>query len=275
MLVIKNLKELKDWRQEAQDKKIVFVPTMGALHEGHLSLIKRANTEGNCTVVSIFVNPLQFAPSEDLSKYPKTLEADLALCKQNNVSMVFTPSFDELYPEGTENLIKVIPTFGLANCLCGLSRPGHFEGVLTIVAKLFNLLQPYKACFGEKDYQQLVLITRMVEDLNFNLEIIPVETVRETAGKAKGLALSSRNSYLDEEHKALASEIYATLCKAKELILAGKAVKEVLKELNKDYFEYFEARHPLDLTITEQIPLRLFVAARVSSTRLIDNIEVK
>ncbi|MDX1920708.1 MAG: pantoate--beta-alanine ligase [Candidatus Caenarcaniphilales bacterium] len=278
MQIIKTLKELKNWRDGAKDKSLVFVPTMGALHEGHKALIQRANQEGGLTIVSIFVNPLQFAPTEDLSKYPRTLEADLELCKTNGVAAVFMPTFEELYPNGMQNLVKIVPPLDLANCLadclCGASRPGHFEGVLTVVAKLFNLVQPSKACFGEKDFQQLVLIKRMVSDLNFNLEIIPVPTVRETSESFKGLALSSRNRYLSEEQKILATEIYATLCKARELILSGEPVAKVIKDLTKDYFEYFEARDPESLQLSERLPLRLFVAVRIGSTRLIDNLAV-
>lgn len=199
----------------ARGVRLGFVPTMGALHAGHLSLIDRARAAGaQVVVVSIFVNPTQFGPNEDLSKYPKPLEADLALCRERGVDVVFTPSDKDMYPEGHSTWVFEDK---LSQPLCGQSRPSHFRGVTTVVAMLFNIVQPHLAVFGEKDAQQLALIRKMVRDLYFDLEIVPGPTVREP----DGLALSSRNRYLTPAQRPDALTLYQALQKAREMAEQG------------------------------------------------------
>jgi pantoate--beta-alanine ligase len=270
MQTVSSINDLKKWHSQQVSKNLGFVPTMGALHEGHASLIEAAREQNEIVVVSIFVNPLQFGPNEDLSKYPKTLEADLALCKEKGADLVFLPNAQELYPAGLNKLSKVKPIEELANCLCGLTRPGHFEGVLTVVLKLFNLVRPQRAYFGEKDYQQLALIKQMVVDFNLDIEIVPMPIMRTQSG----LALSSRNKYLTEQELSEAVKLSETLNKTKELIKAGNSISDVLKKLQQTYFEYFEARDPNTLELTNKLPARLFIAAKIGTTRLIDNCSI-
>ncbi|RMD70620.1 MAG: pantoate--beta-alanine ligase, partial [Gammaproteobacteria bacterium] len=191
------------WREKG--RQIAFVPTMGNLHRGHMALVERGRQIADRLVVSIFVNPLQFGPGEDYARYPRTLEQDALQLAEAGVDLLFAPSAEEMYPQGKRHTQVVVP--GLSDILCGASRPGHFQGVATVVAKLFNLVQPHVALFGEKDYQQLLIIRHMVRDLGMPVEVMSMPTVRE----ADGLALSSRNSYLTPEERRTAPFLYRTL----------------------------------------------------------------
>jgi pantoate--beta-alanine ligase len=252
-------------------RPVGFVPTMGALHAGHAALMERARKEVGSDaplVVSIFVNPMQFGPGEDLDRYPRTFDTDLELCAEQGVDVVFAPSVDEVYPGG-DPLVTVDPG-PLGTVLEGASRPTHFHGVLTVVAKLFGLVRPDVAVFGEKDYQQLVLIRRMVSDLCMGVDVIGADIVREEGG----LALSSRNRYLDDEHRRRATALSRALFAAREAGRTGAhaaldAAREHLAGIDVDY---------LELTGPDLGPAplsgaaRLLVAARVGDTRLIDNV---
>lgn len=272
MFIFSNFNDLLDWRASISGC-LGFIPTMGALHEGHTSLIRESRQNNDVCVVSIFVNPLQFGAQEDLSKYPRTLEDDLNICRTEKVDAVFLPELQQIYPN-QELITKVRPYPQLTNCLCGLSRSGHFEGVLTIVLKLFNLVRPHKAYFGEKDYQQYLLIKKMSEDFNLNIEIIPMPIIRADSG----LALSSRNKYLSLSEQKEASKLYIILKKAKSLILQNKSIKSTLESLKEENaqidFEYFEARHPESLELTKTLPAHLFIAAQIGPARLIDNLRI-
>jgi pantoate--beta-alanine ligase len=264
--------ELGRWRAQ-RPGRVALVPTMGALHEGHASLMRTARRHADTVVVSVFVNPLQFGEGEDLDRYPRTLEADLELCAAEGVDVVFAPSVAEVYPHGvrSEGAVTVDPG-RLGAVLDGASRPGHFTGVLTVVAKLFGLVQPDVAVFGQKDYQQLALITRMVGDLCLPVEVVGAATVRE----ADGLALSSRNRYLDADQRQAAVALSRALRAAQERASYGVpaarwAAMRVLKAEPAVELDY------LALTSTdlgeppETGEGRILVAARVGSTRLIDN----
>jgi pantoate--beta-alanine ligase len=250
--------------------KVVLVPTMGALHAGHRELLRRArNIPNTVLVASIFVNPLQFGPTEDLERYPRPLEADLEVCRDERVEIVFTPVREDMYPPGSQVTVHPGP---LGGELEGSVRGGHFVGVLTVVNKLFNIVRPDFALFGEKDYQQLVLIKQMVADLDMDTRVIGVPTVREP----DGLALSSRNVYLDEEQRKSAVALSAALAAGaykgtggKEEVL--KAAREVLAAHPEVALDYLEVRAPDLGPAPEQGEARLLVAARVGSTRLIDN----
>ncbi len=281
MKIIDSVRELIAYRNGLNpDLKIALVPTMGALHEGHLALLKEAKQKADIVIISIFVNPLQFGQNEDLNKYPRTLEKDIQLCKSIGVDLIFTPTAEEIYPEGQENLSKVIPRKKVANCLCGKTRPNHFAGVLTIVLKLFNLIQPTQAYFGEKDFQQLTLIRLMLKDLDLNIDIIPVSIVRNSGG----LALSSRNKYLTELEVSQASQIYLTLMETAENIKNKLSILEALNlaklNLSTQGFtiDYLEARSEdnLEIVNNKNSPFRLLIAAYfgINKTRLIDNLRV-
>lgn len=254
-----------------------FVPTMGALHGGHAALIQRARQECDVVVVSIFVNPLQFGPQEDLERYPRALEADTALCQQLGVDLLFVPSVAELYPAGMESLTVVEPPRELTERLCGRSRPGHFRGVATIVLKLLHLVQPDRAYFGQKDAQQLAIIRRCVADLNLDVEIIGCPIVRD----ADGLALSSRNQYLSAGDRATALALSQSLevattafrqgCfEAKQLL---EQVHHHLRQFPQLRLDYAELVHPQTLVPLERIETvgLLAIAGWVGQTRLIDN----
>lgn len=253
--------------------KVTLVPTMGALHAGHASLMHAAVEPagpGAAVVVSIFVNPLQFGPGEDLSRYPRTFEADLEVCAGAGVDVVFAPSVDEVYPGG-ESQVTVEPG-PVATILEGATRPTHFRGVLTVVAKLFCLVRPDVAVFGQKDYQQLVLIRRMVTDLCMGVEVVGAETVREDGG----LALSSRNRYLDDEQRSLALTLSRALRAGATAAGDGgdqvlAAAREVLAGSSGVELDYLALTSPELGEAPESGPARLLVAARVGSTRLIDN----
>ena len=258
-------------------ERIAFVPTMGALHDGHASLMRTARGATSGPVVaSIFVNPMQFAPTEDLDRYPRTLDADLELCAAEGVDVVFAPSVDEMYPGGfshdsARDGVTVAPGT-LADILDGASRPGHFDGVLTVVAKLFGLVRPDLAVFGEKDYQQLTLIRRMVRDLCMGIEIVGAETVRE----ADGLAMSSRNRYLDAEQRRAAVALSRALTAARARASYGVpsarwAAMAVLRAEPGLELDYLALTSP-DLGLAPEAGEgRILVAARVGTTRLIDN----
>ncbi len=258
-------------------KKIGFVPTMGALHIGHISLIEAALKDCDFVVVSIFVNPTQFGPGEDFEKYPRPLKADLEICEKVGVDVVFVPTPEQMYPG--KNIIWV-NVEKLTETLCGRSRPGHFRGVTTVCAKLFNIVAPDVAFFGQKDAQQAIVIKRMVADLNVPLEIVVCPTVREP----NGLAVSSRNKYLTEEQKQEASYIYKSLQKCREMIDAGtkdagKIIGEMRKVLNQvpeieiEYVSIVDAESLQGINHIAGTVLTA-VAVRIGTARLIDNILV-
>ncbi len=259
----------------AAGRRVALVPTMGALHEGHASLVRTARelVADGVVVVSVFVNPLQFGAGEDLDRYPRTLDADLEVCAREGVDVVFAPSVEEVYPGG-EPQVMVRPG-PLAKVLEGRSRPGHFRGVLTVVAKLFGLVRPDVAVFGQKDYQQLVLIQRMALDLNLGVEIVGAPTVREP----DGLALSSRNRYLDAEHRDAATALSRALRAASGSASYGVdvALDEARTELREHLvdLDYLVITDPDLGPLPDDVPAgteaRILVAARVGATRLIDN----
>lgn len=261
------------------DDTVAFVPTMGNLHEGHLSLVRQGLTMADHVVVSIFVNPLQFSPTDDLDAYPRTLEQDLELLAAEGVSVVFTPGVEDLYPAGLEAHTKVtVP--GLTDVLCGSQRIGHFDGVTTVVCKLLNLVAADIALFGEKDLQQLLVIKKMVADLGIPVRIESVPTQRNT----DGLALSSRNNYLTSEALDLAPALYRNLLAASDAIQGGARDYEglcsgVIQRLNKLGFvsEYCEARRCSDLLPAQEddTNIAIFCAASLEGTRLIDNIVIE
>lgn len=258
MKLLADVEKLRAWR--AEQGAIGFVPTMGALHEGHMSLVRRARQDGNPVLVSIFVNPTQFGPTEDLSTYPRTLESDLALCQEAGAAAVYAPTPEDMYRPGGTTWVDV---GAIAEPLCGQFRPGHFRGVATVVAKLFLRAQPQQAYFGEKDYQQLQVIRTMVGDLDFPIEIVGVPTVREP----DGLAMSSRNARLTPEARRQAARIYVAL-------QAGPArAAEVLKEAGIEP-QYLEFVDPVTLEPVTKPPGILAVAAYVGGVRLIDNLRV-
>lgn len=276
---IKEVREqIKEWKKAGLT--VGLVPTMGALHNGHLSLIKKAVEKCDKVVVSVFVNPIQFCPGEDLDKYPRTLDADQKLCESNGVNIVFAPTPSEMYGDcqmrTNDFLTYVIPPFFYVNKLCGKSRVGHFDGVCTVVNKLFNIVQPDFAFFGQKDAQQLIIIKKMVKDLNIPVEIIPCPIVREESG----LALSSRNKYLSEEDKIQALALSKILNNIKNCYKKGITDVEALKEtayqfLNDhhdlEYLEFMNEEN-LDEMTTADDHTRVFIACKVGGVRLIDNI---
>ncbi len=268
-------KQIEGYR--AHREKIGFVPTMGDLHDGHLSLIRRARAECDRAAVSIFVNPMQFGPNEDYKRYTRNIARDGKLCRKAKVDLLFTPTVATMYPAGFQTSVEVEH---LSRYLCGLDRPGHFKGVATVVAKLFNLIRPSVAYFGLKDYQQAMVIRRMVDDLSFPVKLKFCSTIRES----DGLALSSRNRYLSSEERLRALEIYRTLKLGRELIRGGLrnvgAVRQrMTRHLNQyaDRIHYVSIADPqsLEAVIHIKRPVLLAIAARVGKTRLIDNLLVK
>ena len=254
-----------------------LVPTMGALHEGHLSLIRAARERCTFVAVTIFVNPTQFAPGEDYETYPKTAEADLAACEAIGVDLVFTPAVETVYPPGCQTSIHV---GGVTEGLCGLRRPGHFDGVATVVAKLFHILPADLAFFGEKDYQQLVMVRRMVRDLNLPIEIVACPTMREP----DGLAMSSRNAYLSDRERRQAVSLSRALLRAADRMAVGerdaaeatRAIREEILAAGPADIEYVEV---VDTDTLERLnivdrPARICLAVRIGSCRLIDNVGV-
>lgn len=275
MQIIHTIAEMRAWRKTAGH--VAFVPTMGNLHEGHLSLVRAARERGDNVVVSIFVNRLQFGQGEDFDAYPRTFEDDCNKLRAEGVAVVFNPNEHELYPRIKQDF-NVEPPH-IQNELCGAFRPGHFRGVATVVTKLFNIVQPDVACFGKKDFQQLHVIRAMVDDLNMPVEVVPVDT-----GRAEdGLALSSRNSYLSAEDRAEAPRLYRNLAAIRDALLAGNSDYADLEQAAKDDLtahswsvDYVEVREVETLEIAHAGSHHVVVlaAARLGRTRLIDNIEV-
>ncbi len=259
----------------AAGRRIALVPTMGALHEGHRELVRHARRApgASVTVVSIFVNPLQFGVGEDLDRYPRPLKADLEACRDEGVELVLTPAVDDVYPPGSDTTVAPGP---LGAQLEGAVRPGHFAGVLTVVAKLFHVVGPDVAFFGDKDYQQLVLIKKMARDLDFPTAVVGVPTVREP----DGLALSSRNAYLSADERSRAATLYRALTAGAGVSARGAAAvldtaHAVLAGEPALAVEYLELRDPQLGPVPDTGPARLLVAARLGSTRLIDNVPVR
>lgn len=275
MKIIHSIQELREWRKNAGS--VAFVPTMGNLHEGHLALVREAKKHAGQVVVSIFVNRLQFGQGEDFDKYPRTLQQDADKLKGEGVAVVFAPDEQELYPR-VQQQYNVEPP-NLQNELCGAFRPGHFRGVATVVTKLFNIVQADVACFGKKDYQQLTIIQGMVDDLNMNIRIVPVDTGRA----ADGLALSSRNQYLSVEERAEAPRLYRELSQMAQAIRDGNVnyvqLEQAAEQRLRDagwVVDYIEVRHAGNLQVAHAGDKRVVIvaAARLGNTRLIDNIEV-
>lgn len=279
-MLVHKINEVREQVKEWKGLKVGLVPTMGALHEGHLSLIKKAKETCDRVVVSVFVNPIQFGPSEDYDKYPRTLENDMELCNSVGVDLVFAPSPSEMYGENirlsNDNLTYVCPPFFYVNKLCGKSRVGHFDGVCTVVLKLFNIVQPDCAFFGQKDAQQVIIIKKMVKDLNVPVQIIQCPIVREESG----LALSSRNKYLSENGKKEALVLSQILNNIKACYKKGITDIEALKETA---YSYLKDNHELEyLEILDKNSLEenknanensiALIACRVENVRLIDNI---
>lgn len=283
IVIVNKISELREIikKEKSAGKKIGLVPTMGCLHNGHKSLMLKAVQNADFTVISIFVNPIQFCPGEDYDKYPRTLDSDKKVAESAGVDVIFAPSVNEMYPglEKFSDLTMVVPPYELTDIMCGKSRVGHFDGVETVVSKLFNIVQPDIACFGMKDIQQLFLIKKMVRDLNFPVEIIECPLVREE----NGLALSSRNKYLSEKEKEYALSI------SKTLFLIGEAVKNgiidtkklldiVLTNLDKNVeLEYLEFVNKDTFEKIDEINHTAIcaMAARVGDVRLIDNIIIE
>jgi pantoate--beta-alanine ligase len=264
-------------KAKSAGKKIGFVPTMGALHKGHFSLIKAAKNRTDFVVVSIFVNPTQFGPGEDLDKYPRPFDADVKACKDLDVDVVFAPTVAQMYPQENLSWVNVEK---LTEPLCGKSRPGHFRGVATVCAKLFNIIQPDIAFFGQKDAQQAIVLQRMAADLNMPLEIIVCPTVRQ----ADGLAASSRNKYLSAAQRKDAALVYAALQEAELFIKAGrrksnelisemKKILKINKQIKVDYINIVDAQ-TLDELDEVKGKVLIALAVKIGSTRLIDNIVI-
>jgi pantoate--beta-alanine ligase len=278
LIVLRSRRELRDFRASlGPGARVGFVPTMGALHDGHLSLVQQALRECTVVIASIFVNPLQFGPNEDLSKYPRPLEKDLDLLRGAGCHAVFVPSVGEMYPSDAST---VVVEESLSQVLCGAFRPGHFRGVATVVLKLFNLVQPHVAYFGQKDAQQCSVIERMVRDLELSVKIVRGPTVRED----DGLARSSRNIYLSSEERAKAPLIHRSMQQVREAYRAGERDVRTLEQTGRKLLEaeasfriqYYEIRSVRDLVRPEKMEggeaMLVAVAAHLGTTRLIDNL---
>lgn len=279
MQVAKTVREVRAWMKlaRADGKTVGFVPTMGYFHEGHLNLMRRAKAECDLCVVSLFVNPTQFGPSEDFQRYPRDFARDAAMAESVGVDLLFAPEVEEMYPEGYQTYVEVTE---VTRRLEGEARPGHFRGVATVCTKLFNIVQADRAYFGKKDYQQLKVIQRLVRDLNIPTEIVPCETVREP----DGLAMSSRNVYLKPDERQAATVLYRALCAGRDAILAGerdgKRVQALVEQViateplvKPEYVDVADAETLEPLTDLHGEVL-ISVAARVGVARLIDNITV-
>jgi len=279
MLICKTISELRTALVKLRKggKTIGLVPTMGALHEGHMALVKKSASQTDVTVVSIFVNPLQFGKNEDLDKYPRRLEADAALCGKHGATLIFAPTMDSMYDPDHQTYVYNEP---LENLYCGQYRPGHFRGVLTVVAKLFLAVQPDKAYFGRKDYQQAFLLQKLVSDLNFPIQVVLIPTSREKTG----LARSSRNEFLSKEHRLSAAAIYEGLLAAQEEYEEGERSAEVLRTIVRgcidhaggkvQYVEIVSRKTLLPLQGEFEEKATILVAAFFGETRLIDNLEL-
>lgn len=276
---ISSVSEMQKYSGHLREKglSIAFVPTMGALHQGHLDLVETAEKSADAVVVSIFVNPKQFGEGEDYNEYKRDISGDMEKIGNFDVDVVFTPAVNEIFPEGYKSYVEVTE---LQDCLCGEFRPGHFRGVATVVLKLFNIVKPDVAVFGQKDYQQLKIVEKMVKDLNLEMDIISVPIVREESG----LALSSRNDYLTREERANATNLYKALRSMKTAFESGnddvqKLVDigvKILKENNIDNIDYLEIRDgdTLDKVKTASSGNIIAAAVRLGKTRLIDNIKL-
>jgi len=280
LVIVEKVKDMKKLSEKylKENKTIGFVPTMGFLHEGHLSLVRRAREENDIVVVSIFVNPTQFGPNEDYESYPRDFERDVKLLKELNVDVVFHPPVEEMYPKDFSTYVEETK---LSRYLCGKSRPGHFRGVCTIVTKLFNIVRPTRAYFGQKDAQQFRVIKRMVRDLNMDVELVECPIVREH----DGLAMSSRNIYLSDDERAQALALYNSLKLAENLIKSGErdaevvknAMKEFLSRYDKVKIDYVEIVDEETLEPVKHIEGKVIVAIAcwVGKARLIDNVIVQ
>ncbi len=279
--VLKRISEAREFTDTArkEGKTVGFVPTMGYLHEGHLSLVRCARKENDVVVVSIFVNPTQFGPNEDFKDYPRDIKRDMALLEKENVDAVFLPDTEEMYPEKPLTTVHVNK---LTEYLCGAKREGHFDGVCLVVAKLFNIVNPHRAYFGKKDYQQYRVIERMVKDLNFDVEIVPCPIVREK----DGLAMSSRNVYLSDRERKDAVCLYQSLKLADRLIKNGERDASVIVEKMKAFISGFESVKKIDyIDVVDKYTLQpvfrikgrelIALAVYVGKARLIDNMEVE
>lgn len=260
------------------NKSIGFVPTMGALHEGHLTLVRDSKKRNDVTIVSVFVNPKQFGPKEDLSKYPRPIENDKKLLAKEGVDYLFNPDENEIYPHGFQTTVSIDK---VAEIFEGKSRPGHFDGMATVVLKLFNIVSPDNVYFGQKDFQQCAVVKQMIKDFNLGINFFMVPTVRDF----DGLALSSRNIFLSEKERIEATNIYQSLLLGKNLIVGGNHDSEDIKNKIRSYIsnhkmvrlDYVEVVNPVDLSVTKTVhrPVVILVAAFVGKTRLIDNIMIK
>lgn len=276
MQKVTTLNQLREdlWQWRKQGETIAFVPTMGNLHAGHIKLVSEARKKADKVVVSIFVNPTQFGVGDDFESYPRTESEDQHKLTEASADLLFSPSVSEMYPKDMDTVISVAK---VAKILCGKSRPGHFDGVATVVAKLFNMTQPDMAFFGEKDFQQLAVIRKMVCDLNIPVEIVGVETEREP----DGLAMSSRNGYLTEQQRKIAPKLYHSICLAREDVLLGKEdLRSIEKKqqkyldalgFNVDYFSICRSNNLQQAHDTDG-KLAILVAAKLGKPRLIDNI---
>lgn len=279
MKIVHQINQVKGMIREARLKggTIGFVPTMGYLHEGHLSLLRRAKVEQAVVVASIFVNPLQFGPNEDLAVYPRDLERDSVLAESAGVDILFIPAVEEMYPQGVKRFLTVVDVAAITGVLCGAARPGHFRGVTTVVNKMFHIVEPDAAYFGQKDAQQVTVIKRMVEDLNMNISIVTVPTVRE----ADGLALSSRNVFLNVAERRAALVLHQSLQAAVRLLAGGcrsvAAIRAAMTALiaaeplaSIDYIAVVD-RDSLAEIAAISGPVLIALAVRIGKTRLIDN----
>ncbi|HSI46188.1 MAG: pantoate--beta-alanine ligase [Methylophilus sp.] len=282
MQLFHTLRELRTFLDHCAGKRIGFVPTMGNLHAGHCQLVSEAKRRADIVVVSIFVNPLQFGANEDFGSYPRTLQADCDQLRTVGADVVFAPAVEEMYPDFNGQDLQqqvIVQPPPLANDLCGASRPGHFAGVATVVTKLFHMVKPDLAVFGKKDYQQLMVIRSLVRQLNFGIEIVGVDTMREVSG----LAMSSRNGYLMPQQKQQASQLYAQLQQMRTGLENGRRDHQVLCQeavvaLKQQGWQvdYVEVRAQADLSAPSPVQTELVIlaAAKLGNTRLIDNIEV-
>ena len=284
---MKQVKTVRECRAEIEaarnrGSRIGFVPTMGCLHGGHYSLVERAAEECDFVVVSIFVNPTQFEEGEDFESYPRRLEEDLAGCCERNVSLVFVPGVGEIYPDWPDAGSTTVSAGPIASFLCGESRPGHFDGVCRVVSILFNIIQPDAAYFGDKDYQQLLVIRKMARDLMMPVEIVGCPTVREN----DGLAMSSRNTYLDDSRRNQAAGLYRSLVRAEETVRSGESdpgvieavVREVLAEVTPEgVIDYVSVCDPctLEPVGNVKIPVLVAIAVRIGKARLVDHVVIE
>lgn len=280
MIILHTIAEIRTYVQEQRRKglRVGFVPTMGYLHEGHLSLVHQAKASCDIAIMSIFVNPLQFGPNEDFDRYPRDLERDAELAASAGIDVIFAPSVDEMYPAGNGKSLTYVDVDVITDTLCGAARPGHFRGVATVVSKLFQIVQPDQAFFGLKDAQQVVVIQQMVRDLNIPVEVVPCAIVRE----ADGLAMSSRNVFLSDEERSQALVLSRTLRQAEERVQQGERdadalIAQVRAQIEAqpladiDYVQIVSLRDLSPLHTLDQ-PALLALAVRLGKTRLIDNI---